>query len=116
MLETRLDVRALQENAVHVRAFLAKRTVWPYIKLDFQHELARLLEISLDVRLAMRHESLIQQLNGQVQLGSQLHEAPFPARRKLQPDSHVLGDLPSGFHRRIGIVQHRLVYREDAPP
>ena len=51
MLETSLDVRALQENAVHVRAFLAKRTVWPYIKLDFQHELARLLEIGLDVRL-----------------------------------------------------------------
>ena len=41
-----------------------------YIKASFQHENPKPLEISLDVRLAMRHESLIQQLNGQTQFGS----------------------------------------------
>ena len=51
MLETRLDVRVLLENAVHVRGFLADLAIWSYIRADFQHELARLLETGLDVRL-----------------------------------------------------------------
>jgi len=39
------------EKAVHVRAFLAKRPFKSYIKPIFQHELFKLLENGLDVRI-----------------------------------------------------------------